>query len=349
MKNRTTILTADSRQPTAAYCPLISVIVPIYNTENYLDECIASIVSQTYKNLEIILIDDGSTDNSPEICDEWAKKDARVRVIHKENVMKGELIGFVDSDDYIAHDMYEKLYGLMIQNDADSSVCNFYVFKDSKETNNKETNKTKNIKPLDILSPEQALTSLAKPGTSYGLGWLWNKLYKAELFSNVRFPAGNRHDDTARIHRILGSCRRIAVSYEYLFFHRVRSESVMGKIASKNFNIEANIKSWQDEREAFKDRYEYLESIGMKELAEFSRLRSYNYAVMALILQKANYFQYRKDITKFMGCKPFQLAVKLLCSKNPDLMKRAVKLMLLWFRSMFNPRVKYVPLTEDGN
>ena len=102
--------------------PLISVIVPVYKVEQYLDECVQSIINQTYKNLEIILVDDGSPDRCPEMCDEYARQDSRIKVIHKPNgglssarnagidIARGEYIGFVDSDDYIAHDMYEKLY-----------------------------------------------------------------------------------------------------------------------------------------------------------------------------------------------------------------------------------------------
>ena len=99
--------------------PLISVIVPVYNTAKYLDKCITSIINQTYANLEIILVDDGSTDDSPAMCDMWTEKDSRIKVIHKQNggassarnagldIMSGELVGFIDSDDYIAPDMYE--------------------------------------------------------------------------------------------------------------------------------------------------------------------------------------------------------------------------------------------------
>lgn len=117
---------------------LISVIVPVYNVEKYLSKCIDSILAQTYKNLEIILVDDGSPDNCPKICDEYAKKDNRIKVIHKENgglsaarnvaldIAKGEYIGFVDSDDFIAEDMYEVLYNLAEKYNAEISSVSFY-------------------------------------------------------------------------------------------------------------------------------------------------------------------------------------------------------------------------------
>lgn len=117
--------------------PLISVIVPVYNVEKYLDKCVDSIVNQTYKNLEIILVDDGSPDNCPKMCDNWAKKDKRIKVIHKENGgvssarnvgidnAKGEYIGFVDSDDWTEKKYIQKLYEVLIQENADIALCGY--------------------------------------------------------------------------------------------------------------------------------------------------------------------------------------------------------------------------------
>ena len=116
---------------------LISVIVPVYKVEQYLDKCVESIVNQTYRNLEIILVDDGSPDNCPAMCDGWAKRDYRIKVIHKANgglsdarnagiaVASGEFIGFVDSDDWVAPFFYERLISILIDNDCDISACVF--------------------------------------------------------------------------------------------------------------------------------------------------------------------------------------------------------------------------------
>ena len=115
--------------------PKISVIIPVYGVELYLDKCIESVVNQTYRNLEIILVDDGSPDRCPTICDEWAELDNRNKVIHKKNgglsdarnagirIASGELIGFVDSDDWISEGMYQLLYENMIENNSDISAC----------------------------------------------------------------------------------------------------------------------------------------------------------------------------------------------------------------------------------
>lgn len=117
---------------------LISIIIPVYNVQNYLRECIDSVIAQTYKNLEIILVDDGSPDKSGEICDEYSKKDARIKVIHKENgglsdarnvaldIAKGEYIGFIDSDDYVEKDMFETLHTLAVEHNAEISSISFY-------------------------------------------------------------------------------------------------------------------------------------------------------------------------------------------------------------------------------
>ena len=124
--------------------PLISIIVPVYNVKNYLEKCLQSICGQTYKNLEIILIDDGSSDGSGELCDLFAQRDGRIRVFHQANagqsaarnrglaVAQGEFLGFVDSDDWIESDMYEFLYRLLKENEADISICSHYRDKGKK-------------------------------------------------------------------------------------------------------------------------------------------------------------------------------------------------------------------------
>ena len=171
--------------------PLVSVIVPIYNTEKYLDRCIKSIVNQTYKNLEIILVDDGSTDNCPSICDNWAKIDSRINVIHQKNsgvsaarnaaldLASGEYIGFVDSDDFIEPDMYSLLVQKSVDTDAGCASCGFvFDYIDGRDS--------VLIKSEDfVLNGEDILKNyiadkLIRPETA-------NKIYKKSLFDNVRF------------------------------------------------------------------------------------------------------------------------------------------------------------------
>ena len=143
--------------------PLISIIIPVYKVEKYLEKCIKSVLSQTYKNLQIILVDDGSPDNCGNICDDYARVDNRIEVIHKANgglsdarnvglkAARGEYIGFVDSDDYVSNEMFENLYNTLISNDVDVSICNFYIVIDNKNIIKNADNGVKIYNKLEIL------------------------------------------------------------------------------------------------------------------------------------------------------------------------------------------------------
>lgn len=166
---------------------LVSVIVPVYKTEKYLNRCLESIVNQTYKNLEIILIDDDSPDNCPQMCDEWAQKDNRIKVLHIENNgvanarnqglsnATGDYIGFVDSDDFAEPDMFEILLSNILENDSDISVCGYQM--------NVEADVESNIRKV---SRFDALKLIAMGDYKYGV--LWNKLYKNEIIKDIRMP-----------------------------------------------------------------------------------------------------------------------------------------------------------------
>ena len=164
--------------------PLISIIVPVYNVKNYLEKCLQSICGQTYKNLEIILIDDGSSDGSGELCDLFAQRDGRIKVIHQTNagqsaarnrglaVAQGELLGFVDSDDWIEPDMYEFLYHLLKENGADISICSHYI-----ETAVK-TRVKHSSGQFSSFSREEAIRTLVEDKRIRN--YMWDKLYKRQ-------------------------------------------------------------------------------------------------------------------------------------------------------------------------
>ncbi len=166
---------------------LISVIIPVYNMQQYLKQCIDSVINQTYKNLEIILVDDGSTDDSPNICDEYALKDNRIKVIHKQNsgvssarnagldIAKGDYIGFVDSDDFISSDMYETLYNAIIKTDAQFVLCNWFKGNDDNWVEYKNFPKTENITRNDALE------------IFIGYMFVVNKLFKKSFITDFRF------------------------------------------------------------------------------------------------------------------------------------------------------------------
>ncbi|WP_084686198.1 glycosyltransferase [Bifidobacterium stellenboschense] len=181
--------------------PLVSVIVPVYNVERYLDACISSIVDQTYRNLDIIIIDDVSPDRCPELCDRWAAKDARIRVIHRErngglsaarnsgvDAMRGSYVSFVDSDDVIAPEMIETLVSDAFAHDADIVSCGA-----NKVTEDLETVITPMAPPTHTFTGEQALDEFLHC-TGNILDCAWGKLYRAALLERsdaLRFPIGS--------------------------------------------------------------------------------------------------------------------------------------------------------------
>lgn len=211
----------------------ISVIVPIYNVEPYLNKCIDSIINQTYKNLEIILVDDGSTDRSGEICETYKKKDKRVRVIHQQNggaasarnrgleIATGKYIGFVDSDDYIAMDMYESLIGCM-DNDIDIVTCGkFFVYPPGiRKTNRKKHCAHKKTK----YGTEQAIEELLK-GELFSYG-VYEKLYRKELFDDIRFLQGRVSEDIPVTYALFKKCRNVVNIGEAKYYQFRREDSI---------------------------------------------------------------------------------------------------------------------------
>ena len=337
MTNNSVTIAQGTRHKAQGTRPLLSVIIPVYNVEKYLNKCIQSIVNQTYTNLEIILVNDGSIDSSPAICEEWAKRDSRVRVIHKENggagdsrnaaldTVKSPLIGIVDSDDYILPDMYEKLYNAMIENDADMSICSF-----SRVDANDNPLPRKRIMPeshCKVVSREEALNTFTKPPYYSEYELLWTKLYKSEIFKGIRFPKGNKHDDTATIHRIIGACNKIVLLNESLYVHRVHDKSVMGILRQKYFDIH----EFHDRKFIYQDRYNYFMSINKIDLAKKEIIYAYGFIIANL--PKVNYLQYRRDISPFM----FDTIRKLIKSGNFKNYLRIVKLALMCLRSIFRP------------
>lgn len=213
----------------------ISVIIPIYKVEKYLEKCVNSVMQQTYQNLEIILVDDGSPDNCPQICDELAKKDGRIKVIHKENgglssarnagldIAQGEYISFIDSDDYVDEHFIEKLYHRIVQDNSDMAFCTF-VRVDENENPIYSKNNTNN----DIITPEQ----FWKLGIGKNLWEVyvvsWNKLYKSEIWKNLRFPFGKCNEDEFVIKDVIAQCKKISVLSDALYYYLTRSDSIMG-------------------------------------------------------------------------------------------------------------------------
>ena len=211
---------------------MISVIIPVYNEEKYLSRCIDSVVNQTYTDIEVLLVDDASEDNSGAICDEYAKKDARIQVIHKEHSgisdtrnqglerASGEFISFVDSDDYIAPDMLEVLHHLIIRYDSDISCCACYdVFENHQVTHHLEENEfcCDRVKAFEFILRGMGLPSLC------------NKLFKRSIIGDIRFPHGKVYEDCFFTPEVLCRIHRLAVTTKPLYFYNRRSNSITTK------------------------------------------------------------------------------------------------------------------------
>lgn len=274
---------------------LISIIVPVYNVEEYLKECIDSILNQTYKNLEIILVNDGSTDKSGSICEDYAKVDSRIKVVHKKNGglsdarnlgldrALGEYVIFIDSDDYIDQRMCEILLNYANKYSVDIVSCNFKrVF----ENNIIEFNVPLFKEKIKIFTNDEVLEKYFLT-LAPEIFATWNKLYKKSLFftdEKIRFPVNRLHEDIATTYRLYAESKKVVLLNELLYNYRQRSNSIMKKISHKN--IEDLIKN-------------------MKEYIAFANLKDFKYPVqIGLIKSYLIYSLWSKNIKddKFLKC-----------------------------------------------
>ena len=248
--------------------PLISVIVPVFKVEKYLPRCLDSILSQTFTDFELLLVDDGSPDSCPEICDEYARRDRRISVIHKENGglssarnaaldrATGKYVSFVDSDDYITADALQTLYSALTETDSDIAVGNMMSVDESGYI-------SEFYIPADgrtLLEGDEILSTLNQPCAC-------NRLYKSEIFRSLRFPEGRLYEDVFIYHRILAQTKRMVLTGKTDYYYLIRSDSIM--------HSEYDIR-FTDIVFAVKERYEWLDSIGQKELANEARMFVYS-------------------------------------------------------------------------
>lgn len=203
----------------------VSIIIPVYNISEYIEECVKSLWNQTYNQLEIILINDGSTDNSGNICDELASKDKRIISVHKKNggisearnagidLASGEYLFFLDGDDYLENNTIEVLVRILEKNKADISAI-------LKVGHSRITDE------VIIGSSETMLYHLLNiPAVE-----MWGKLYKKKLFDNIRFPIGKKHEDLYILPTVIFGAEKIVVYHKGLYNYRVREDSIMGKL-----------------------------------------------------------------------------------------------------------------------
>ena len=243
----------------------VSVIVPIYKVEQYLDKCIESILGQTYQNLEVILVDDGSPDNCPAICDAWAAKDSRIRVIHKENgglsdarnagleVATGEYVSFIDSDDHIASDFLERLQDAIVKTGAEVAECaTDYVDEDGNVL------RLRNAAVVPEMGKLEALRRLVQEDGVYQT--VWNKFYCRDVIDGIPFAVGKLNEDEFWTYRVLDRIEKLAIVPEPLYHYLQRGGSIIGT----GYNIRR-----LDGLEARFQRMEYLQKY--EELACLTR------------------------------------------------------------------------------
>ena len=246
----------------------ISIIVPVYNVEAYLERCVESILKQTYTNFELLLVNDGSTDKSGELCDELALRDQRIRVIHKENgglsaarntgidYASSDLIGFIDSDDYIDEDMYETLYRHLRESNADLSMCGHYdVYHQipEKQVSEIKTWELSSEKAIKMVMEAKILSVTAV-----------NKLYKKELFTQLRFEVGKIAEDAFIMIRLLDQCQKVVATNEkkYYYVHRENSITTQ-KFSLKFLNV---IEAYEQNANIIREHYPSITDVATMRL-----------------------------------------------------------------------------------
>lgn len=265
-----------SRSYTETEIRMVSVIVPIYNVEKYVGKCVDSIINQTHAELEIILVDDGSTDSSGKICDALKQQDERISVIHKENGglsdarncgidhAAGEWVVFIDGDDFIHPHMIERLYQLAEQYDSDIVACGFEPVLEAEE-----------IRPMEQTQKEAVhIYETNDIFAQFGrleITLAWNKIYRKNLFDTIRYPKGRVHEDEYIIHHLAGECKRLVYTEEKLYYYLTRNGSIMSKVTKQRI---------EDIAYALKNRIAYYGEKGFYGL----RRRSCNELVNSLIM-----------------------------------------------------------------
>lgn len=258
---------------------LLSVIIPVYNVETFVAQCVESVIAQTYDNLEIILVDDGSTDRSGVICDEFAARDRRIRVIHKVNgglsdarnagieVAAGQYLGFVDSDDWIEPNMYELLYNACAGNEADLSVCG--LFRDYKDRAISCPNKKA------VLSSSEAMRALIEGEDLHDHAW--SKLYRRSLFDGVRYPVRQLYEDVRTTYKLVSKANKVVMIPECLYHYRQRKGSIVRKNNNINtFQLENAFEEMISDSSGDFSRYQ--------EAIDFRRLKLQSYILRELLL-----------------------------------------------------------------
>jgi len=235
---------------------MLSIIIPVYNVEKYLEKCIESVLAQTYLDWELILVNDGSTDGCPAICDAYAQKDERIKVIHKENggqgsarnraldICKGEYIAFLDSDDYIDPEMYSVMMEALIRTDSDVSMCGLKTHSGVRISYPKISGEEVVINGAEEILRHYFLTP-------YVTGAPVDKVYRRALFEDIRYPEGVAREDVYIMHRVLGKCKKAVHTGKCFYNYIIREGSSEHQEFSPKFLVSIKIAD---------ERYEYIKA-----------------------------------------------------------------------------------------
>lgn len=295
---------------------LISVIIPIYHVEDYLKECVDSVLKQTYSNLEIILVDDGSDDKCPSICDDYQKQDARIHVIHKENgglsdarnagldIATGDYICFIDSDDVVHPNFIQTLYEDLLFTNSDMAICHYekvYEIPQVMELPSQHAIKVyTQLEILDALYGKESLFIIVA----------WNKLYRKSIWDNLRYPKGKIHEDEFVIHHILDQVSQVVLNEGSYYYYRQREGSITNHYNEKRLHA----------LEGLENRIQFYWSVKNEKLV-YQTMYQYFFAIISHIQQMKKSKQYG-DLKRQLKRKLFKLWKKLITRKEIPFLKK---------------------------
>lgn len=303
---------------------LISVVIPVYNVEKYLNDCVKSIINQSYTNIQIILVDDGSTDKSGDICERFLKQDNRIQVIHKKNeglsiarnvgieVARGKYICFVDSDDLVNRNFIEILYKACKENDCNMSMCNYTKFFNNEELKNMENINTKKL-DIKIESKNSLLEGIYIYDHVKNIIAV-NKLYLKDLFGNIKYKKNKLHEDEFTTYKLIYKCNKIAVVNAEMYYYRQSPDSIM----RKQFNIKR-----LDYIEALEERLCFYKERKEKKLYDMT-LKTYCYTIMRMCNLCKKYISDSKKIIKALKKKYRNNVFKAIKAKHIKIKSKIV-------------------------
>lgn len=272
---------------------LISIIIPVFNVRPYLEKALESVIRQTYSHLEIIVIDDGSTDGSGVICDEFAKRDERIKVVHQQNrglssarnagldIMNGKAVAFLDPDDSYHPDYIKVMAEAMEREKADIVVCRYIVHYANKKSGRTGKEKARPRIKAGTYTRIEVLQALIDKTVNVGV---WNKLYRSRLWDTIRFPDGHNYEDNDTTFKVLDLCSSVFVLDQTLYYHLKRPGSITTTVSEANIN-DINLA---------KSHFEEFVSANTPAVFTFGQLSKVRQATLYVMIKK--YIRYRSSI-----------------------------------------------------